>query len=318
MKIIVLDGHTLNPGDNPWDEVASLGELTVHDRTPVDKVLERATGAEILLTNKTPLTADVIEQLPDLRFISVLATGYNIVDVEAARKQNIPVANVPVYGTDTVAQYVFALLLNHCHHAAHHGSRVREGEWSRRVDFCFWDYPLIELTGLSMGIVGFGRIGRRVGELANAFGMKVIASDVNKSGKPSYEPFSWREIPELFAEADIVSLHCPQTRDNIGFVDRELISKMKPSAFFINTARGSLVNEKDLAEALNNDVISGAAVDVVSREPIEKYNPLLGAKNLLITPHMAWATLSARRRLMKTTAGNIRAFMDGNPVNVVN
>ncbi len=318
MKMVCLDGYTLNPVDNPWDRVEALGDLTVYDRTPADQILERAKGAEVLLTNKTPITAETMEQLPDLKFITVLATGFNIVDVEAARARNIPVSNVPIYGTDTVAQYVFALLLDHCHKAAHHSARVKDGEWARRGDFCFWDYTLTELAGLTMGIVGFGRIGRRTGELANAFGMKVIAADVYKGDAPDYANFEWKEIPDLFAEADVVSLHCPQTADNVGFVNKALLSTMKPSAFLINTARGPLVNEQDLADALNNDVIAGAAVDVVSKEPIEASNPLMQAKNLLITPHMAWGTVAARTRLMGTTAENIEAFINGKPINVVN
>ncbi len=318
MKIVVLDGYTLNPGDNPWDDVAALGDLTVHDRTPADKIVERSKGADIILTNKTPLTADTLAQLPDLKFISVLATGYNIVDVGAARKRNISVSNVPIYGTDTVAQYVFAMVLYFCHHIAHHSDQVKKGEWARRGDFCFWDHSLTELAGLTMGVIGFGRIGRRVGELAHAFGMKVIASDVYKGENPSYQPFAWREIPEAFAEADFISLHCPQTADNVGFVNQALLATMKPSAYFINTARGLLVNERDLADALNNGVLAGAAVDVVSKEPILPENPLMKARNIVITPHMAWGTVAARKRLMGTTADNIRAFIDGQPIHVVN
>jgi glycerate dehydrogenase len=318
MKIVCLDGYTLNPGDNPWDDVECLGDLTVHDRTSPDEILSRAAGAEILLTNKTPLNADTLSALPDLKFISVLATGFNVVDIEAARKRHIPVSNVPVYGTDTVAQYVFALLLNHAHHAAHHHERVLNGEWAKRGDFCFWDTPLIELAGLTMGIVGFGRIGRRTAELAHAFGMRVIAADVQHSDAPDYPGFEWKTVEALFAEADVVSLHCPQTPDNTEFVNKSLLIKMKSSAFLINTARGGLVNEQDLADALNQGTLAGAAVDVVSKEPITADNPLLRAKNITITPHMAWGTLSARKRLMKTTADNIRAFLDGTPQHVVN
>ena len=318
MKMVCLDGYTLNPGDNPWDGVEALGDLTVHDRTPADQVVARAQGADVLLTNKTPITAETIAQLPDLKFITVLATGFNIVDTKAARARDISVSNVPIYGTDTVSQYVFALLLDHCHKVAHHSERVKDGEWARRGDFCFWDYSLTELAGRTMGIVGFGRIGRRTGELANAFGMKVIAADVYKGETPGYDNFEWKEIPDLFVEADVVSLHCPQTADNVGFVNKALLSTMKPNAFFINTARGPLVNEQDLADALNHDVIAGAAVDVVSKEPIEPTNPLMNAKNLLITPHMAWGTVAARTRLMGTTAENIQAFINGKPINVVN
>jgi glycerate dehydrogenase len=318
MNIVVLDGYTLNPGDNPWDGLAAIGTLKVHDRTPADKVLSRARDADILLTNKTPLSAETLEKLPRLRFISVLATGYNVVDVAAARQRGIPVSNVPVYGTDSVAQYVFALVLELCHHVAQHDAAIRAGEWTRRGDFCFWETPLIELAGLNMGIVGFGRIGRRVGEVAHALGMKVLAADVFRGEPPAYEPFAWKEIHEVFAEADVVSLHSPQTKENTGFVNQALLHRMKPTAFLINTARGGLVNEKDLADALNEGRLGGAALDVVSREPIEAGNPVLQARNCLLTPHMAWGTLAGRRRLMATTVENVKAFLAGQPIHVVN
>jgi len=318
MKIVCLDGYTLNPGDNPWDDVSALGEFSVYDRTPPDEIISRATGADIVLTNKTPLSKQTLSALPDLKFIAVLATGYNIVDVATARSMGIPVSNVPIYGTDTVAQYVFALLLNHCHQVAHHAERVQDGEWARRGDFCFWDSPLIELRGLTMGVIGFGRIGRRTAELAHAFGMKVLAADVYRGEAPTYDDFSWADIEEVFAKADVVSLHCPQTPENTGFVNKALLARMKKTAYFINTARGGLVHEQDLADALNKGVLAGAAVDVVSKEPIAADNPLLKAKNLTITPHMAWGTIAARKRLMKTTAENIQAFISGQPQHVVN
>lgn len=318
MRIVVLDGFTLNPGDNPWDDVAALGEFTVYDRTPEDQIVERAAHADIILTNKTLLSAKTIEQLPNLKCIAVLATGYNVVDVAAARERGIPVSNVPVYGTDSVAQFVFALVLELCHHVAAHDASVKAGEWSESVDFCYWNTPLIELAGKRMGIVGFGRIGRRVGELAHAFGMDVLAHDVEQGKAPEYAPFSWGSLDEVFAEADVVSLHCPLTAENAGFVDRALLGRMQPHAFFINTARGGLVNEPDLAEALNAGTIAGAAVDVVSSEPIAPDNPLLGARNCIVTPHIAWATLAARQRLMKTTAENVAAFIKGAPIHVVN
>ncbi|HOF38943.1 MAG TPA: D-2-hydroxyacid dehydrogenase [Candidatus Hydrogenedentes bacterium] len=318
MRIVVLDGYTLNPGDNPWDDVAALGELTVYERTPAEQIIERAKDAEIILTNKTPLSAQTLEQLPKLRFVSVLATGYNVVDVAAARTRNIPVSNVPVYGTNAVAQFVFALTLELCHHVAEHSAGVKAGEWSRSPDFCYWNTPLIELAGKRMGIVGFGRIGRRVGELAHAFGMEVLASDVQASNDPPYAPFSWCSIEDLFARADFVTLHCPQTADNARFVNAALLQRMQRHAFFINTARGGLVNEADLADALHRGLIAGAAIDVVSSEPIAADNPLLTAPHCLITPHIAWAALAARQRLMRTTAENIAAFLAGAPVNVVN
>lgn len=317
MRIVVLDGFTLNPGDNPWDDVAALGDLVVHERTAPDQIAARAEGAEILLTNKTPLSADTLSRLPALRFIGVLATGFNIVDTAAAKARGIPVSNVPVYGTDAVAQFVFALVLEHCHHIAHHAAAVKAGQWSERGDFCFWDFPLIELTGKTMGLVGFGRIGRRVGELATAFGMRVLAYDEYRGTPPPY-PVQWPELLELFTASDIVSLHCPQTADNAGMVNKALLARMKSAAYLINTSRGGLVNERDLAEALNAGRIAGAACDVVSVEPIRADNPLRSAKNITITPHIAWAALAARRRLMKTTADNIAAFLAGTPLNVVN
>jgi len=316
VRIVVLDGYTLNPGDNPWTDVERLGALTVYDRTPPNEVIARAAGAQIILTNKTPLSAETLAKLPDLRFVSVLATGYNVVDVAAARQREIPVSNVPVYGTDSVAQFVFALVLELCQHVARHSELVHQGEWARSRDFCFWTAPLVELAGKQMGIVGFGRIGRRVGELAHAFGMSVCAHDPYPGAMPSYGPFEWKGIDEVFALADVVSLHSPQTEENRGMVDARLLGLMKPEAILINTARGGLVKEADLAAALNSGRIAGAGVDVVSEEPIRPDNPLLGARNCLITPHIAWATLAARRRLMRTTADNIAAFIAGSPINL--
>ena len=317
MKIVCLDGHTLNPGDNPWSAVEALGELTVYERTPAGEILERAAGAEVILTNKTPLTAETLGQLPELRFIGVLATGFNVVDVVAARARGIAVSNVPIYGTDSVAQFVFAMLLDHCHHVAAHGEAVRAGRWTAAEDFCFWDSPLVELVGMKIGLVGFGRIGRRVGEIARAFGMEVLAHDHYQDNPPDY-PFRWCELPELFGTADVVSLHCPLTETNSGFVNAGLLNLMKPTAFLINTSRGPLVNEADLARALNEGRLAGAACDVVSTEPIQPDNPLLGAKNVTITPHIAWAALAARKRLTATTAENIAAYQAGRPINLVN
>lgn len=318
MKIVVLDGYTLNPGDNPWDSVAKLGELDVHDRTAPHQLLGRASEAEIILTNKAPIPAEALRQLPKLRFISVLATGYDIVDIVAAGERGIPVSNIPEYGTDSVAQFTFALLLELCHHVGAHDRAVKTGDWAASPDWSFWKTPQVLLASRKIGIVGFGRIGRRVGELAHAYGMEVLAFDPQQGELPAYSPFQWMTLQDLFAEADVVSLHCPQTPDNVGFVNRDLISLMKRGALFINAARGGLVNENDLAEALNTERIAGAAIDVVSREPIGPDNPLLGARNCLITPHMAWATLTARQRLMKATVENIEAFLSGSPINVVN
>jgi glycerate dehydrogenase len=346
VQIVVLDGYTLNPGDNPWDPVRALGTLTVYDRTPAEQIVERAGPAQIVLTNKTPLDGPILAALPGLRFISVLATGYNVVDVASARRQGILVSNVPEYGTDSVAQHVIALLLALIHHPEQHDRLVRQGDWQRRGDFCFWDAPLMELAGKRMGIVGFGRIGRRVGRLAHALGMEVLAYDPGKgdwdllceapegpfrqkvpvpfshpgsgTAPPDNQSVAWRSLDALFAEADVISLHCPLGADNQGMVNRARLATMKPSALLINTARGGLVNERDLADALNEGRIAGAAVDVLSREPAAADNPLLAAKNCLITPHIAWATLEARRRLMAVTARNIAAFLRGQPINVVN
>ena len=317
MKIVVLDGKMLNPGDLSWEELERLGELTVYERTPVDRVVERSAEAEILLTNKTPLSAEVFSQLPDLRYIGVLATGYNIVDVEAAARHGVTVTNVPTYGTHSVAQMVFALLLELCHHVGAHSEAVRQGEWSRSVDFCFWNFPLVELAGKTMGIIGFGRIGRQVGNIASALGMRVLAADTNRENPPELEDFSWVEIPELLAAADVVSLHCPLFPETEGLINRENIERMKRSAFLINTSRGGLVVDADLADALNNGRVAGTGLDVLSTEPPESENPLLTAKNCLITPHISWATKEARARLMATAIKNVEAFLSGKPVNVV-
>jgi glycerate dehydrogenase len=316
MKIVVLDGYTLNPGDNPWEDVAALGEFVCHDRTPGDSILNRAQDADIILTNKTPLSADTLAQLPQLKFVSVLATGYNIVDVKAARTRGIAVANVPVYGTDAVAEYVFSLLLNFHRQPQLHSDLVKQGEWARS-EWCFWRTPLTELAGQTIGIVGFGRIGRRVGEIAAAFKMKVLAHDVHQANPPSY-PFEWRDVPGLFAESDVVTLHCNLTPENTGMVKKALLERMKPTAYLINTARGPLVNDADLAEALRQGKLGGAALDVITTEPMAANSPLLHAPNITITPHIAWAARAARRRLMQITAKNVAAFLAGQPINLVN
>lgn len=318
IKIVVLDGYCLNPGDNPWDEIASQGDLTVYNRTKPDEVFTRSYDADILLTNKTPINRDVINKLTKLRYIGVLATGYNIVDIKAARKKQIPVSNIPVYGTNSVAQFVFALILELCHNVGIHNSSVRAGEWTECPDFSFWKTGLIELFDKSIGIIGFGRIGRKVGEIANSFGMKVLAVDIIKTSSPNYKPFKWVSLDKAFNEADIVTLNCALTSTNEKFVNRSLLSSMKKSAFLINASRGGLVNEMDLAEALNSGEIAGAAVDVVSTEPIKEDNPLLKAKNCIITPHIAWASLESRRRLMHTAADNLKAFLSSNPKNIRN
>lgn len=317
-KIVVLDGHTLNPGDNPWSELNALGNLQVYPRTAVDEIQERARLAEILLTNKTPLSAETLSELPQLRFISVLATGHNVVDSLAARARNIPVSNVPIYGTDTVAQFVFAMLLNWIHRPAEHDAAIREGEWERRGDFSFWLYPIWELSGKTLGIVGFGRIGRRVAELGRAFGMRVIAYNPTPRDPLPGNGFAWSDLESVFRESDVVSLHCPQTASNREFVNAGLLRRMKPSAILINTARGTLIREQDLADALREGHLAAALLDVVAAEPIRADNPLRHAPRCLITPHLAWAAVEARRRLMQITVANVRAFLDGRPQNVVN
>ena len=317
MKIVVLDGYTLNPGDLSWDGLKNHGELTVYDRTPANLILERSAGAEILFTNKTALSAETMSRLPKLRYIGVLATGYNIVDVKAAAQRGVVVTNVPTYGTDSVAQLVFALVLELARGARFHSDAARQGEWSRNPDFCFWKSPQIELTGKTMGIIGFGRIGRRVAAIASAMGMPVLAGDVRREAPPDIPDFAWAEIPELLRRSDVVSLHSPLTPETQGMVNRESLKLMKRSAFLINTARGPLVVDSDLAEALNAGQIAGAGLDVLSVEPPSPDNPLLRAKNCIITPHLAWATREARTRLMDTAVANFEAFLAGRPVNVV-
>ncbi|MHC1725963.1 MAG: D-2-hydroxyacid dehydrogenase [Syntrophobacteraceae bacterium] len=318
MHIVVTDGFTLNPGDNPWDQIEQMGDLTVYDRTAPGELIERCGDADILIVNKTQIREPSLEQLPRLRYITVAATGYDVVDVVAAGRRGIPVSNVPIYGTDTVAQYVFSAVLHLCHNISEHDAAVKAGEWTRSPDWCFWKKPLVELAGKTLGVVGFGRIGRRVGDLAHAFGMNVLAYGPNRGADPGYAPFTWVSIEDLFARSDIVSLHCPLTAHNRGFVNRQLLEHMRPSAILINASRGPLVNEEDLAAALNAGTITAAAVDVVAVEPIRPGNPLLSARNLVITPHMAWATIEARQRLMAITADNLRAFQAGRPQNVVN
>ena len=316
MKIVVLDGYTLNPGDLSWNELKSLGECEIYDRSPPDDVVPRAGDAEIVLTNKTVLTRDQIQNLPRLKYIGVLATGYNIVDVAAARERNVPVTNVPSYGTRSVAQHTFALLLELTQHVGHHARTVRDGCWTKSPDFCYWDHPLVELHNLTLGIVGFGRIGTAVGEIASAFGMKVLASRATRHSSPSAIHFV--DLETLFRQSDVVSLHCPLTPQTRNLVNPERLATMKPTAFLLNTSRGPLIDEPALAEALNSGRIAGAAVDVLSVEPPTADNPLLRAKNCLITPHIAWATRAARSRLMQIAVANVREFLNGRLQNVVN
>ena len=317
MKIVVLDGYCLNPGDLSWDTLRAVGPLEVYDRTPEDQVADRAAGASMLLTNKTPLSAAVLAQLPDLKYIGVLATGYNIVDVAAAKSRGVTVCNIPTYGTASVAQFAFALLLELCHRVGAHSEAVRQGEWSRSADWSFWKYPLIELAGKTMGIVGLGRIGRQTAAIAHALGMRVVAHDSIRTNAPDYPGFSWLPIDRLLAESDVVSLHCPLTPDNKGLIDRRRVAGMKRTAFLLNTSRGPLVNDQELADALNEGVIAGAGLDVLSIEPPTEGNPLLMARNCIVTPHIAWATREARERLLGIAVENVEAFLAGRPQNVV-
>jgi glycerate dehydrogenase len=316
--IAILDGYTINPGDNPWDPLEALGTCVIHDRTPPELVLERAREADIILTSKVKLNAAILEALPRLRYVSLLATGYNNVDVEAAAKQGIPGSNVPAYSTESVAQTTFALLLELAVRVGAHDAAVKAGEWVRCPDHSFWKGSIVELDGLTMGVVGYGTIGRAVARIATAFGMRVIAHTPRIPQDPG--PLAVRFVPleELFATADVVSLNCPQTPENTGFVNARLLGAMKRSAFLINVARGGLVNEADLARALHSGLIAGAGLDVVAHEPMLPDNPLLGAPNCIFTPHLAWASLAARRRLMAIVAANVASFLAGTPVNVVN
>ena len=318
MKIVVLDGYTLNPGDISWDGLKVLGDVTIHDRTPADKVVERAAGAEIVFTNKTPINEEAINQLGSLKFIGVLATGYNIINTEAAKEKGIIVSNVPGYGTTSVVQMTIALLLELCLHVQRHSDSVMEGKWAKSADWCFWDYPLVELSGKTIGIIGFGRIGQQVGDVATAFGMNIIGNSRNWTDQSHRKNFRWAEIPELLAQSDVISIHCPLFPETKGLINKESLKTMKKSAFLLNTSRGPIVVDEDLADALNNDVIAGAGIDVLSVEPPPAGNPLFKATNCIITPHIAWATKEARLRLMDTTVNNLSSFLNGTPVNVVN
>lgn len=320
MKIVVLDGYTENPGDLSWSGLEALGEVTVYDRTSyVDApiIAERIGDAEIVVMNKTPISRATIDACPNIKMIAVLATGYNVVDYVYAKEKGIPVCNVPTYGTASVSQYSIALLLEICHHIGHHDRTVHEGKWASNADWCYWDYPLIELEGKTMGIIGFGRIGQAEGRVAKALGMKVLAYDVfpNDSGRQIGE---YVELDELLAQSDVVSLHCNLTPENTGMINRENIAKMKDGAILLNNARGQLIVEQDVADALNSGKLAAAGLDVVYTEPIREDNPLLTAKNCIITPHISWAPIESRQRIMDITVDNVRAFQNGAPQNVVN
>ncbi|MCI8598966.1 MAG: D-2-hydroxyacid dehydrogenase [Lachnospiraceae bacterium] len=320
MKIVVLDGYTENPGDLSWKGLEELGELTVYERTSLtdeQEIIDRIGNAEIVLTNKTPISKGILDACPNIKFIALLATGYNVVDVAYAREKAIPVSNVPAYGTASVSQYAIALLLEVCHHIGHHSQAVLEGRWESCKDFCFWDYPLIELEGKTIGIIGFGRIGQSTGRVAKALGMKVLAYDVYPSdrGRTIGE---YVELDMLLGSSDVIALHCNLTEENVGIINRETIEKMKDGVIVINNARGQLIVEEDLADALNCGKVAAAGLDVVSTEPVRGDNPLLKAKNCLITPHISWAPVESRQRIMDFSVENVKAFLTGEEVHVVN
>ena len=320
MKIVVLDGYTENPGDLSWAELEALGELTVYDRTAYGEsplIAQRIGDAEVIVTNKTPISQQTLEQCPNLKLIAVLATGYNVIDCAAARKKGISVVNVPTYGTASVSQYSIALLLEICHHIGHHDQSVHAGNWANNADWCYWDYPLIELEGKTMGIIGFGRIGQAEGRIARALGMRVLAYDLHPSDS-GRAIGAYVDLDTLYRQSDVISLHCNLTPENTRMINKDSIAKMKDGVILINNARGQLIDEQDVADALNSGKLAAAGLDVVYTEPIREDNPLLKAKNCIITPHISWAPKESRQRIMDVTAENIRAFLAGHPQNVVN
>ena len=318
MKIVVLDGYTLNPGDLTWKGLESIGSVKVYDRTPVNEIVERVGDAEIVFTNKTALTREFFDAVPNLSYVGVLATGYNVVDTEAAKKKGVTVTNIPTYGTSAVAQMTFALLLEMCHHVWSHSEEVKKGAWTKSPDFCFWNYPLIELAGKTMGIIGYGRIGQKVGDIAQNFGMKVLVYDAYPNKSLESESLQYAFLDELYKKSDVISLHCPLFESTRGMINKGSISSMKDGVMIINTSRGPLIIEEDLALALNSGKVAGAALDVVSVEPIKEDNPILKAKNIIITPHIAWAPKESRERLMNIAVDNLQQYLAGTLVNVVN
>ncbi|MFZ1523526.1 MAG: D-2-hydroxyacid dehydrogenase [Saprospiraceae bacterium] len=320
MKIVVLDGYTLNPGDLNWDGFQQFGDVAVHDRTDFtpDSVIAAIGDADVIFTNKTPLTKVVLEKVPSVKYIGVLATGYNVVDTAAAKELGIKVTNIPTYGTAAVAQYTFALLLELCHHVGAHADAVKNGEWTKCPDFCFWNYPLVELAGKNMGIIGFGRIGQATAKIAQAFGLNILAVANHQNPALESDTCKYVTLDELLAQSDIISLHCPLLESTQSIINKNNIAKMKDGVLIVNTSRGPLVVEQDLCDALNSGKVGGAALDVVSSEPISATNPLLQAKNCIITPHIAWAPIDSRSRLMNIAVDNLAAFVNGSPVNVVN
>ena len=318
MKIVVLDGYTLNPGDISWAGMEAFGDVTVYDRTKAEDVVERIGDAEVVYTNKTPITKETMDACTNMKFIGVLATGYNIVDVAAAKEKGIPVSNIPTYGTAAVSQFAIALLLELCHHIGEHSDAVKAGEWTSNPDWCFWKYPLVELAGKNMGIIGFGRIGQDTGKIAQALGMKVLAYDAFKRPELESDTCKYVDLDTLLAQSDVISLHCPLFPDTEGIINKDTIAKMKDGVMIINDSRGPLIVEQDLRDALDSGKVAGAALDVVSTEPIQMDNPLLGAKNVILTPHIAWAPKESRQRLMDIAVDNLKCYVDGKPQNVVN
>lgn len=320
MKIVVLDGAVENPGDLSWEELGKLGELTVYERTSMTdeaEIARRIGGASVVITNKTPITRGVLERCPSVRYISVLATGYNVIDCAAAREKGIPVSNVPAYGTDVVGQFAIALLLEICHHIGAHSEAVRQGRWEHSTDWCFWDYPLMELAGKTMGIIGFGRIGQKTGTIAKALGMEVLAYSPHES-ESGRAIAQYTDLDTLLAKSDVISLHCPLFPETRGIINRETIAKMKDGVIILNNSRGPLIAEQDLADALNSGKVYAAGLDVVGEEPIWGDNPLLRAKNCIITPHISWASRESRQRILDCTVKNVKAFQAGAPIHVVN
>lgn len=318
MKIVVLDGYTLNPGDISWEGMEAFGDLTVYDRTKAEDVAERIGDAEVVYTNKTPITKETLDACPNVKFIGVLATGYNIVDTAAAKEKGIPVSNIPTYGTAAVSQFAIGLLLELCHHIGEHSDAVKAGEWTSNPDWCFWKYPLVELDGKTMGIIGFGRIGQDTGKIAQALGMKVLSYDSFPKKELESETCHYADLDTVLGESDVIALHCPLFPDTEGIINKDTIAKMKDGVMIINNSRGPLIVEQDLRDALDSGKVAGAAVDVVSTEPIQMDNPLIGAKNVIITPHISWAPKESRQRLMDIAVDNLKCYVDGKPQNVVN
>ena len=318
MKIVVLDGYTLNPGDISWEGMEAFGDLTVYDRTKAEDVAERIGDAEVVYTNKTPITKETLDACPNVKFIGVLATGYNIVDTAAAKEKGIPVSNIPTYGTAAVSQFAIGLLLELCRHIGEHSDAVKAGEWTSNPDWCFWKYPLVELDGKTMGIIGFGRIGQDTGKIAQALGMKVLAYDSFPKKELESETCHYADLDTVLGESDVIALHCPLFPDTEGIINKDTIAKMKDGVMIINNSRGPLIVEQDLRDALDSGKVAGAAVDVVSTEPIQMDNPLIGAKNVIITPHISWAPKESRQRLMDIAVDNLKCYVDGKPQNVVN